>query len=93
MSSLRKVAKKVLLLIAVRGEGGRGVKSRPLENFFFFFLNFFFEILLPFKNKNHFTLDNLSKYGHITLKSVGSYFYSFNKNYLIFQDESAFIPG
>ena len=24
-----------------------------------------FEILLPFKNKNNFTLDNLSKYGHI----------------------------
>jgi hypothetical protein len=31
--------------------------------------------LLPFKNKNYFTLDNLSKYGHITLKFVGRYFY------------------
>ena len=28
--------------------------------------------MLPFKNKNYFTLDNLSKYGHITLSlSVG----------------------
>ena len=26
-------------------------------------------------NKNYFTLDNLSKYGHITLKLVGRYFY------------------
>ena len=31
--------------------------------------------MLPFKNKNYFTLDNLSKYGHITLKFVGRYFY------------------
>jgi len=30
---------------------------------------------LPFENKNYFTLDNLSKYGHITLKFVGRYFY------------------
>ena len=35
----------------------------------------FFLILLPFKNKNYFTLDNLWKYGHITLKFVGRYFY------------------
>jgi len=35
----------------------------------------FFFILLPFKNKNNFTLDNLSKYGHITLNFVGRYFY------------------
>ena len=34
---------------------------------------FFFK--LPFKNKNYFTLDKLSKYGHITLKFVGMYFY------------------
>ena len=26
------------------------------------------------KNKNYFTLGNLSKYGHITLKFVGRYF-------------------
>ena len=26
------------------------------------------------KNKNYFTLDNLSKYGHITLKFVSRYF-------------------
>ena len=45
---------------AIKG-GGRGVK----ENITFF-------ILLPFKNKNYFTLDNLSKYGHITSSlSVG----------------------
>ena len=30
--------------------------------------------MFPFKNKNYFTFDNLSKYGHITLKFVGSYF-------------------
>ena len=35
-----------------------------------------FFILLPFKNKHYFTLDNLSKYGHIMLKFVGRYFYS-----------------
>ena len=37
----------------------------------------FFEtfVLLPFKNKNYFTLDNLSKYGNITLKFVCRYFY------------------
>ena len=43
--------------------GGGGVKARPLrkkETFFF--------ILLTFKNKNYFTLDNLSKFGHIHVK-------------------------
>jgi len=34
-----------------------------------------FFILLPIKNKNYFPLGNLSKYGNITLKFVGSYFY------------------
>ena len=29
------------------------------------FFKIFFFILLPFKNKNYFTLDNLSKYGNI----------------------------
>ena len=38
-------------------------------------LNLFFFILLPFKNKNYFTLDNLSKYGNITLKFAVRYFY------------------
>ena len=28
--------------------------------------------MLPFKNEKSFTLDNLSKYGHITLKIVDS---------------------
>ena len=49
--------------------GGKEVKSGPLRKKDFFF------ILLQFKNKNYLTLDNLSKYGHITLKFVGSYFY------------------
>ena len=31
-------------------------------------------MLLPFKDINFFTLNNLSKYGHITLKFVGRYF-------------------
>ena len=39
------------------------------------FFKTFFKILLPFKNKNYFTLVNLSKYGHIKLKFVGRYFY------------------
>ena len=34
----------------------------------------FFLILLPFKNKNCFALDNLSKYGNFTLKFFGMYF-------------------
>ena len=45
------------------------------------------KILLPFKNKNSFTLVNLSKYGHITLKFVDRYFYLvvtiFSKNMAI----------
>ena len=47
--------------------GGKGRATKEKRTFFF--------ILLPFKNKNYFTLDNLSKYGHITLKFVGRYFY------------------
>ena len=31
--------------------------------------------MLPFKNINYFTLDNLSKYRNITLKFVGRYLY------------------
>ena len=42
------------------------VKGRPLRKKITFF-----KILLPFKNKNYFTFDNLSKYGHVTLKFVG----------------------
>ena len=38
------------------------------------FFGTFFKMLLPFKNENYFTLDNLSKYGHITLKFVGRNF-------------------
>ena len=46
---------------------GGGVKGWPLRNFFL--------ILLPLKNENYFTLDNLSKYGHNLLKFVGRYFH------------------
>ena len=51
------------------------------------FYVFMFYVMLPFKKKNYFTLDNLSKYGHITLKFVGRYFYLvvtiFSKNWAI----------
>ena len=43
---------------------GRAIKEKTFFMFFFF-------ILLPFKNENYFTFDNLSKYGLITLKFVG----------------------
>ena len=55
----------------LRGGGGKGWATKEKRTF----LKLFFFILLPFKNKNYFTLDNLSKYGHITLKFVGRYFY------------------
>ena len=55
-----------------RGEGVE-VKAGPLRKKELFLKLFF--CLLPFENKNYFTLDNLSKYGHITLKFVGRYFY------------------
>ena len=65
VSSLRLAAKKK------RGGGkGRATKEKST-----IFKTFFFILLPPFKNKNYFTLDNLSKYGHITLKFVGRYFY------------------
>jgi len=41
-------------------------------------LGTFLKILLPFKNKNYFTLDNLSKHGHITSKFVGRYLGCYN---------------
>ena len=55
----------------LRGGGGKGWANKEKRTFF----ETFFFILLPFKNKNYFTLYNLSKYGHITLKFVGRYFY------------------
>ena len=55
----------------LRGGGGKGRAIKEKKNFFLFY----FFILLPFKNKNYFTLDNLSKYGHITLKFVGRHFF------------------
>ena len=42
-------------------EGGGGGKKELFWNFL---------TLSPLKNKNYFTLDNCSKYGHITLKFV-----------------------
>ena len=65
--------KKVPPLVArpLRGGGGKGRATKEKRTFF----KTFFFILLPFKNKKYFTLDNLSKYGHITLKFVGRYFY------------------
>ena len=52
---------------------GGGVKAGPLRKKILFLKPFF--ILLPFENKNYSTLDNLSKYGHITLKFVGRYIF------------------
>ena len=46
----------------------RWVKGRPIRKKIFFW-----NILLPFKNEKYFTLDTLSKNGHITLKFVGRY--------------------
>ena len=66
--------KKVPPLVAGPLRGGEGDKGRATKEKRTFFKTFFF-ILLPFKDKNYFTLDNLSKYGHITLKFVGRYFY------------------
>ena len=45
-----------------------GVKASPSRNkeLFKTFIHF-----VAFKNKNYFTFDNLSKYGHITVKFVG----------------------
>ena len=51
------------------GGKGRAIKEKIT------FLETFYFVLLPFKSKNYCTLDNLSKYGHITLKFVGRYFY------------------
>ena len=51
---------------AINGGGGGKVPAiKEKKTFFTYFL-----ILLPFKDKNYFTFDNLSKYGHITLKFV-----------------------
>ena len=72
VASLREDAKKKVPPL-VAGPLRGGVKAGPLRKKELFFKPFF--ILLPFKNKNYFTLDNLSKYGHITLTFVGRYFY------------------
>ena len=53
--------KKVPPLVAGPLRGGEGGKGRATKEKRTFFETFFF-ILLPFKNKNYFTLDNLSKW-------------------------------
>jgi len=58
---------------AIRRGPLKRVNGRAIKEKRTFFETFFF--LLPFENKNYFTLDNLSKYGHITLKFIGRYFY------------------
>ena len=71
LTHVREAAKKVLLLMAGPLRGGRGKgPANKKKNLFFTF----FKKNLPFKNKNYLTLDNLMKYGHITLKFVGRYF-------------------
>ena len=64
---LGKPQKKTPLMARpLRGGGGKGraIKEKiTFWNFLFYFV---------FKNKNYFTLDNLSKYGHIMLKFVGT---------------------
>ena len=54
----------------LRGGGDKGPANKEKITFLW---NFFY-ILMPFKNKNYITLDNLSKYGHIMLKFVSGYF-------------------
>ena len=58
---LREAAKRVVLFLRI--------KKKKFD--------FFFSILLTFKNSKYFTLDNLSIYGHIMLKLVSRYFYWF----------------
>ena len=62
---IREATKRGSSLIAgpLRGGGGPGgVKDRPLRKKYFFYSFFNF-------------VANLSKYGHITLKFVGRYYY------------------
>ena len=67
-SCIREAAKKDYFLngSAIRAGGG-GLHLRKKDSYIFF----------PFKDKKYFTLDNLSTYGHITLKLFGRYFYWF----------------
>ena len=57
----------------LRGPESEGGKGRAIEEKKLF--QTFFKIVLDFKGKNYCTLDNLPKYGHITLKFVDRYFY------------------
>ena len=52
------------MAVPLRGGGGKGPAIKEKITF----LGTFCLILLPFRNKNYFTL---SKYGNITLKFVG----------------------
>ena len=71
---IREAAKKKVLATKSRATKRGGGKGRAIKEKRTVFETFFF-MLLPFKNRNYFTLDNLSKYGLITLKFVGRYFY------------------
>ena len=62
INPIREAAKKTIKRVG----GGKGPANKEKITFF----GTFFKLLLPFKNSNHFTLDNLSKYGNITLKFV-----------------------
>ena len=70
IKDLGKPQKKVHPLVAGPLRGG--VKAGPLRKKELFLRLFFYFVAIY--NKNYFTLDNLSKYGHITLKFVGRYF-------------------
>ena len=54
-----------------KGGGGKGWAIKEKRTFF----ETFFLFCCHLKNKNYLTLDNLSKYGNITLKFVGRYLY------------------
>ena len=56
-ADLGKPQKKVPPLMARPLRGGGGVKAGPLRKKNLF-LKLFFNIILPFKNKHYFTLDN-----------------------------------
>ena len=70
--SIREAAKKIPPLMAgpLRGGGGKG-RAIKEKNFFW---NFFFNFVTTKKWKL-FYLGDLSKYGNITLKFAGRYFY------------------
>ena len=69
---VREAAKTIPPLMARPLRGRGGVKAGPLKKRTFLHLFFY---IVAIENKNYLTLENLLKYGHITLKFVGRYFY------------------